>query len=96
MASNTVFHMAASPPSAEKHLSQSKKLDQTLHFTWAWNSLVKATCKYNRQQMPAMCFASLLQNKLKSDVALLPPTIINLSNQVVAVWEKLLEKVESI
>ena len=46
--------------------------------------------------MPAMsCVASLLQNKLKSD-ALLPPTIINLSNQVVAVWEKLLEKVESI
>ena len=48
--------------------------------------------------MPATCFASLLQNKLKSDVALvlLPPAIINLSNQVLAVWEKLLEKVESI
>jgi len=46
--------------------------------------------------MPAKCFASLLQNKLKSDVTLLPPTIINLSNQVVAVWEKLLVKVESI
>lgn len=46
--------------------------------------------------MPATCFASLLQNKLISDVALLPPVIINLSNQVVAVWEKLLEKVESI
>lgn len=47
--------------------------------------------------MPATCFASLLQNKLKSDVALLPPAIINLSNQVVAVcWRKLLEKVESI
>lgn len=46
--------------------------------------------------MPATCFASLLQNKLKSDVALLLPAIINLSNQVVAVWEKLLEKVESI
>ena len=46
--------------------------------------------------MPAtLCFASLLQNKLKSD-KLIPPTIINLSNQVVAIWEKLLEKVESI